>query len=1311
LSFTARIVLPRGLALVVAYLAFAGVAATPAAADPGDIGYQGMHFSGTGTQVTGAKPESKLWHNDGFWWAAMWDEVGGDNFIFRLDAVSQTWTNTGVILDNRSGTRADVLWDGTKLFVASHSYVNTAQSSTSGGRLYRYSYNATTDKYTLDTGFPVSINGWRTESLVIAKDSTGRLWATWNQGTTIMVNRSTIGGTSWGTPFALPVADATGITTDDISSIIAFGGNKIGVMWSDQTRAAFHFAIHADGAATGTWTKETALAGPLMADDHVNLKTDSSGRVYAAVKTSRTEATAPLVQLLVREAAGSWSSHVFGRKTDHHTRPIVVLDASHGVIHMFATSGEEGGTIYTKRAEIGNIVFEEGLGTPVVRDADSADVNDVTTTKQNVTTAMGLVVQASDDHTLHYWHNWVSLTPLPLKAEFSGSPTRGPAPLAVAFTDQSTGDPTGWSWNFGDGATSTAQNPTHTYSLPGTYTVTLTVTDAFGGTNTKTRTSYITAEPLAAEFTGSPTSGPAPHAVTFTDQSTGNAVAWLWDFGDGATSTTRNPAHTYSTPGTYTVTLTITGFTGLTSTKTRTGYITALPLTADFTGSPTSGPAPHAVTFTDTSIGTPTSWSWDFGDGGTSTAENPAHTYTAAGTYTVTLTVTDAAGATSTKTRAAYITALPLTADFTVAPVFGAVPLVANFTDTSIGTPTSWSWNFGDGAASNLENPTHTYSTPGTYTVTLTVTDSTGATSTKTQTDVVTASPDAVFPAAADSYVNSNSPDRNFGAAGSVRVRDGSTTPPHYVSYLKFNVSGLGDSVSAAKLRLHVTDAALDGGTVYLVDNAWTEMGINWTNAPLVTGTPLATIGDPGDVGSWAEISLPASAFAAGNGTYSLAIKSNNPSGGAVWYSSREGVGVAKLVLRLTPLPLAADFTGTPTSGGVPLAANFTDTSAGTPTSWAWDFGDGGTSTARNPSHTYASPGTYTVTLTVTDASGGTSTKTRTGYVTVEPLAAEFTGSPTIGPAPLNVTFTDASTGDPTSWAWDFGDGGTSTAQNPAHTYANPGTYTVTLTVTDVHGATNTRTRTAYITSQPLTADFTASTTFGTAPLAVSFTDTSIGTPTTWAWDFGDGGTSTERNPAHTYSAAGTYTVTLTVADGTGATSTKTRTNYVTATGDQVFTSVADTFASSNEPDRNFGTATSVRVRSGTTSPPHYVSYLKFSVSGLGASVTGATLRLHVTDAATDGGGVYLVDNAWTETGPTGLTWNTAPAVTGTPLVSSVGSATLGTWITVELPASAFAAGNGTYSLAIKSNNSSGGTVWYSSREGVGAPQLILRTN
>ena len=159
-----------------------------------------------------------------------------------------------------------------------------------------------------------------------------------------------------------------------------------------------------------------------------------------------------------------------------------------------------------------------------------------------------------------------------------------------------------------------------------------------------------------------------------------------------------------------------------------------------------------------------------------------------------------------------------------------------------------------------------------------------------------------------------------------------------------------------------------------------------------------------------------------------------------------------------------AGFTASTTLGAAPLALNFTNTSTGTITSYAWNFGDSTTSTAQSPSHVYSTPGTYTVSLTVTGP-GGSNTQTRTNYITVNAPApvAQFTGNPTAGTAPLTVNFTNSSSGTITSYAWSFGDSTTSTAQSPSHVYSTPGTYTVSLTVTGPGGS-NTQTRTNYIT-------------------------------------------------------------------------------------------------------------------------------------------------------------------------------------------------------------------------------------------------------
>jgi YVTN family beta-propeller protein len=158
-------------------------------------------------------------------------------------------------------------------------------------------------------------------------------------------------------------------------------------------------------------------------------------------------------------------------------------------------------------------------------------------------------------------------------AKFSAKPTSGKAPLNVAFTDNSTGAPTSWKWTFGDGKTSTDQNPTHKYTKVGEYTVSLTVNNA-AGSNTITKSNYITvvAKPVAV-FSAKPTAGTAPLNVQFTDKSTGSPASWSWNFGDKSTSTIQNPTHKYTKAGKYTVSLTVKNAAG-SSIKTISNYIT-----------------------------------------------------------------------------------------------------------------------------------------------------------------------------------------------------------------------------------------------------------------------------------------------------------------------------------------------------------------------------------------------------------------------------------------------------------------------------------------------------------------------------------------------------------------------------------------------------------------------------------------------------------------------------------------------------------------------------------------------------------------
>ena len=237
------------------------------------------------------------------------------------------------------------------------------------------------------------------------------------------------------------------------------------------------------------------------------------------------------------------------------------------------------------------------------------------------------------------------------------------------------------------------------------------------------------------------------------------------------------------------------------------------------------------------------------------------------------------------------------------------------------------------------------------------------------------------------------------------------------------------------------------------------------------------------------------------------------------------------------PIP---GFSGVPTSGDEPLTVQFTDgsTSDDGIVSRIWDFGDGGTSTEQNPSHEYVQNGIYTVTLTVAEADGDNASETKEAYITVRDTGPNpgFSGTPTSGPEPLTVEFADESTSYDgiVSWSWDFGDGGSSTEQNPTYVYVQDGEYLVSLLVTEADGSEATRFIWSFVTNDTgPTAEFSGTPLTGVKPLTVVFTDESMSYDgiESWNWDFGDGGTSLDQNPTHVYGQEGTYTVTLSVAE------------------------------------------------------------------------------------------------------------------------------------------------------------------------------------
>ena len=688
-------------------------------------------------------------------------------------------------------------------------------------------------------------------------------------------------------------------------------------------------------------------------------------------------------------------------------------------------------------------------------------------------------------------------------ADFSADVTSGEAPLSVQFTDLSTGSPTAWAWDFENDGTvdSTEQNPSHTYTTAGTYTVNLTVTNA-AGSDSAVKADYVTVSggsggetPAATGLADTPwpkfggpdlnNTGQSPYVGAQT-----NATKWV-----------------YTAGGAFQITAPVIGSDGTVYIGNYDKNVYAFDPNGTLKWTYTTGGAIYG----GAAIGTDgTIYLGNYGDK-TVYALNPDGTLK--WTY-------------------------PTTGGFMGGPTIGpdgTIYIGNSGSDRSLyalnpdGTK-KWSYPCGG----------NIYDTPAIGP------DGTIYFGELSKKNVFALNPDGTLKwsyTAGGTIASSPS----IGQDGSIYV--GATDNKLYV----LNPDGTLNWTYSTGGKIYSSPAIGTDGTIYFGnygDNntyalnpdgtmKWTYLtggGIRYAS-PAIGADGTVYIGNYGDNKVYAlnpDGTLKWSYLTGGKIEASPAIAPD----GTVYIGSHDG--------KLYAFAGVVNATADTRVGQAPLTVNFQGTSPLAVTAWHWDFGDGTTSPEQNPSHTYASAGSYTVNLTITHADG-TNYLRQTEYIKAyDPPAAGFTANVTEGPYPLAVGFTDQSTGTPTTWNWDFGDGATSDEQSPVHTYTAAGTYTVTLTAANPAGS-NTTTRTDYITvSTPVIpqASFTASQTAGAAPLTVQFNDTSLYQPTSWNWDFGDGNTSTEQNPSHTYSYAGTFTVSLN-ATNAGGSDTVTRTEYI----------------------------------------------------------------------------------------------------------------------------------------------------------------------
>lgn len=743
----------------------------------------------------------------------------------------------------------------------------------------------------------------------------------------------------------------------------------------------------------------------------------------------------------------------------------------------------------------------------------------------------------------------------PPVANFSGSPLNGCSPVIVNFQDLSTGNPTAWNWSFGNGNTSTIKNPTATYFTSGSYTVTLTVTNA-SGSNTLVRTQYINvyATPTV-DFSPSTTSGCFPLHVQFQDLSSAGAgnfiTSWLWDFGNGVTSTLQNPSVVYNNAGVYSVTLRVTNDKGCTKVLSRTNYINVTTgVDAGFTNTqPTVCQAPADISFTNTSTGPPTlSYLWDFGDGNFSAAVNPVHTYTANGTYIVSLITFSSAGCQDTA-RSNPIIIGGYNTTFT-APSSVCINETVSFTNTSVPAPVSSSWTFGDGGTAGTFNATHSYTATGVYTVWL---HNTYSACNDSVSQVITVNPrptadfTAPFTSRCEPPLNVDFQDLStgpavswlwdFGDGGSSTLQNPSHT---YTAYGSYTVTLIATNAFGCTDTIIKPDYIIIRRATISIPGLPAHGCIPFTFSfvPVINSVDAVTSynWDFGDGGS-STIANPVYTYTI-QGTYTVRLIITS-SGGC------NDTLTIQQAIRVGSKPVA-DFNASP----IPVCAHqpiqFTDLSVPADT-WQWDFGDGGSSAAQNPIHSYADTGYFSITL-IASNNGCADTIVKSNYIYVLPPVANFIYTPDCSNR-LRFSFTDQSI-LPITWAWDFGDASSSVVQNPVHIFPGLGNYNVRLIVTN-GGCSDTTYQTIHAVDEDpdFLADMVTACRVATIPFhANSINFTNI---TNYFWDFGDGNTANVTVPDinHTYVNSGTYTVTLITTDINGCTDTRIKTNYIRING------------------------------------------------------------------------------------------------------------------------------------------------------------------
>lgn len=644
----------------------------------------------------------------------------------------------------------------------------------------------------------------------------------------------------------------------------------------------------------------------------------------------------------------------------------------------------------------------------------------------------------------------------------------------IQFTDitnSNIGTIVSWDWNFGDGNTSTDQNPVHTYATSGIYSVTLTTVTSNNCQGTITKPVDINPFPVV-NFAVPPVCESFPANFSNGTLFQNTIGAWSWDFGDGSPPNTTDwdATHSYAA-GNYNPSL-IAYSQNLACTDTFTASLTVSPIpTADFTFTDVCHGNP--VSFTNTSQGTISNSLWNFGDNSIPQYVNsPSHIYIAPGNYDTRLIVTSIDGCVDSITQTVAVTAQPQTQfTFNDACAGELVNFVNNSTITPPFTINEWEWNFGDGTTNTTDwEPQHIYNAPGTYYVSL-VTWSDNLVCNDTLIDSVYVYPKpAVDFSFTDACLYRPIQFTNL-SQGEItnwdwNFNDGTAHNFNMNVSHAFDTPGNFDVVLTATTIYGCVDSAVNNITVYSQPAADFNF-VNVCDGYVSEFTDLSTILPPGNIVEWQWNFADATPFDNNASTTHLYA---NPGNYNVVHTVTSGDGcVDSIVHTVTvhPNPVV-NFIGEPQEGCSPLCVDFYDLSGvltGNNTKWDWSFGNGGVSEAQHPLFCYTNnstttPAVYDVTLVVQSDQGCQTTLRKDDYITVYPVPkAGFSYTPQVTTIVFpDIKFTDLSE-EATQWSWNFGDNqvnNTSVLQDPVYTYQDTGNFIVTQVVFNTYQCSDT---------------------------------------------------------------------------------------------------------------------------------------------------------------------------------------------------------------------------------------------------------------